>query len=198
VAGGGGEVGADRAEFLGAGPGLAFRSAWLAAGPAAHRLRGRLRRPVRDGGLLELREFAFTWAARSTTCDCSAVTSSRSAASAASRSASSSRSRAFAARSPASPLSGTPGISGTDERCHGSARPADRRASKGDAADEKGACRFPFSCVPAGACEQERTGQSRDRPQGRPGFPVPLLRLLEPGFPTRSRHRTDSWHCSLR
>jgi hypothetical protein len=33
----------------------------------------------------------------------------------------------FAARSP---LSGTPGISGTDERCHDSARPANRRASK--------------------------------------------------------------------
>ena len=93
--------------------------------------------PSDDGGLLELREFAFTWAARSATCDCSPVTSSRSAAFSAacsairaSRPASSSRSRVFAARSPPSPLSGTPGISGTAERCHDSARPANRQASK--------------------------------------------------------------------
>src|SRR5690349_7203818 len=86
--------------------------------------------PSDDGGLLELREFVFTWAARSAACDCSAVTRSRSAAISASRSASSSRSRVFAARSPASPLSGTPGVSGTDEHCHDSFRPANRQPSK--------------------------------------------------------------------
>jgi hypothetical protein len=64
------------------------------------------------------------------TCDCNAVTSSRSDAISASRSASSSRSRVFAARSPPSPLSGEPGISGTDERCHNSARHANRRPTK--------------------------------------------------------------------
>ena len=93
--------------------------------------------PSDDGGLLELREFAFTWAARSATCDCSSASASRSTAFSAacsairaSRSASSSRSRVFAARRPPSPLSGTPGTSGTDERCHGSAAPANRQASK--------------------------------------------------------------------
>ena len=86
--------------------------------------------PSDDGGFDEFREFVFTWAARSATCDCSAVTSTRSAPISASRSASSSRNRAFAARSLPSPLSGTPGISGTAERCHDSAPPANRRASK--------------------------------------------------------------------
>ena len=93
--------------------------------------------PSDDGGLLEFREFAFTWAARSATCDCSAVTSLAQhrvlrglLPIRASRSASSSRSRVFAARSPPSPLSGTPGTSGTDERCHDSARPANRQTSK--------------------------------------------------------------------
>jgi hypothetical protein len=93
--------------------------------------------PSDDGGFDEFRELAFTWAARSATCDCSAVTSSRSAAfsaacssTRASRSASSSRSRTFAVRSPPSPLSVTPGTSGTDERCHDPARPANRQASK--------------------------------------------------------------------
>ena len=79
--------------------------------------------PSDDGGFAEFREFAFTCAARSATCDCSKASCSRSAAFSAacsciraSRSASSSRSRVFAARSPPSPLSGTPGISGTAER----------------------------------------------------------------------------------
>ncbi len=93
--------------------------------------------PSDDGGFDEFREFVFTWAARSATCDCSKASCSRSTAFSAacssiraSRSASSSRSRAFAARSPPSPLSGTTGISGTAERCHGSAPPANRQASK--------------------------------------------------------------------
>ena len=103
-----------------------------------------LTRPSDDGGFDEFREFAFTWAARSATCDCSAAMAWRSSAFSAacsairaacspiraSRSASSSRSRVFAARSPLSPLSGTPGISGTDERCHDSAPPANRQAPK--------------------------------------------------------------------
>ena len=75
--------------------------------------------PSDDGGLEEFREFAFTRAASSATCDYSPARCSRSTAISAScsairvsRSVSSSRSRAFAARSPAS-LSGTPGVSGT-------------------------------------------------------------------------------------
>jgi hypothetical protein len=93
--------------------------------------------PSDDGGFDEFREFVFTRAARSATCDCSKASCSRSAAFSAacssiraSRSASSSRSRVFAARSPSSPLSGTPGISGTSERCHDSAPPTNRQASK--------------------------------------------------------------------
>ena len=93
--------------------------------------------PSDDGGLLELREFVFTWATRSATCDCSSARASRSTAFSAacssiraSRSANSSRSRVFAARRPPSPLPGTPGISGTDERCHDSAPTANRQASK--------------------------------------------------------------------
>ena len=58
------------------GAGLALRPARLAAGLAAQRLRRRLRRPVRRRRLrLEFREFVFTCAARSATCDCSAATS---------------------------------------------------------------------------------------------------------------------------
>ena len=78
--------------------------------------------PSDDGGFDEFREFAFTCAARSATCDCSAASDSRSAATSAfcsggtatsaSRSARSSRSRAFAARSPAA-VPGTAGTPGT-------------------------------------------------------------------------------------
>ena len=69
--------------------------------------------PSDDGGFDEFREFVFTWAARSATCDCSPASASRSTAISAacssiraSRSASSSRSRVFAARSPVSPAVG--------------------------------------------------------------------------------------------
>jgi hypothetical protein len=93
--------------------------------------------PSDDGGFDEFREFVFTWAAKSATWDCSPASVSRSSPISAacssiraSRSASSSRSRVFAARSPVSPLSGTPEVSGTDERCHDSPQPANRRASK--------------------------------------------------------------------
>src|SRR5436190_10521813 len=93
--------------------------------------------PSDDGGLLEFREFVFTWAIRSATCDCSPASASRSTAIPAacsaiwaSLSARSFRNRVFAARSPLSPLSGTPGTSGTDEPCHDSAPPANRQAPK--------------------------------------------------------------------
>jgi hypothetical protein len=69
--------------------------------------------PSDDGGFEEFREFDFTLAVRSATCDCSAAICSSSVAICASRSAGSSRSRAFAARSPPAPSSGTAGTSGT-------------------------------------------------------------------------------------
>jgi hypothetical protein len=83
--------------------------------------------PSDDGGFEEFREFAFTCAARASTRAPSTASRSSSTAIRASRSASSSRSRAFAARSPPSPLSGTPRTSGTPERCHDSPCPANIR-----------------------------------------------------------------------
>jgi hypothetical protein len=61
-------------------------------------------------------------------------------------------------------------------------------------------CRFPFLVSPQEPVSRTEPDGPAIWPPGPSRFPVPLLRLwlLEPGFPTRSRRRTEYWHCSPR
>jgi hypothetical protein len=72
--------------------------------------------PSDDSGLLELRESPFTWAARSVTYGVPLVQQLP-------------QPRVRSSKVAITAVA-TPGISGTGERCHGSARPANRQASK--------------------------------------------------------------------
>lgn len=122
--------------------------------------------PSDDGGFDEFREFAFTCDRSSARASRSAAFSTASSAIRASRPASSPRSRAFAARSPGSPLPGTPAVSGTDERCHDTAPPANRQASK--------------LTRPA--------GKHRRRQKGRQAYLVAVTEVIRPAVRKQLQH----------